>query len=189
MPFACGNTLTDPRDSKQYPTAKIGSQCWMAANLDYGQQITSLATQRDNCLVEKYCYGEITANCSSFGGLYQWDEIMNYDIASASQGICPPGWHIPAENEWNTLFMHYTSSGFAGSSLKSTGYSGFNAYLDGAVFRNVSWNFLDFATFFWSSSAHGSNKAWAHGMNDPDPSISFYPSSRSNAFQVRCMKD
>jgi uncharacterized protein (TIGR02145 family) len=161
----------------------------MAANLDYGQQLSSSLTQRDNCLVEKYCYNDNPGNCVSSGGLYQWDELMKYDNSPAIQGLCPPGWHIPAENEWNTLFSFYISNGFAGSPLKSTGYSGFNAYLDGARFKNVNWNFLNFATFFWSSTSHGPYKAWVHGMNDYNPSVSFYPSSRSNAFQVRCIKD
>jgi uncharacterized protein (TIGR02145 family) len=114
---------------------------------------------------------------------------MNYDITATPKGLCPPGWHVPTEMEWNTLFAQYTSNGFAGNSLKYTGYSGFNAYLYGAEFRNASWNFVDFATFFWSSTSRGPNKAWAHAMNLENPSVSLYPSSRANAFQVRCLKD
>jgi uncharacterized protein (TIGR02145 family) len=114
---------------------------------------------------------------------------MQYNNSPSSQGFCPPGWHIPTEASWNTLFNFYISNGFAGSPLKYSGYSGFNAYFDGVRFKNVSWNFLNFATLFWSSNARGSNKAWAHGLNDYNPSVSFYPSSRSNAFSVRCIKD
>jgi uncharacterized protein (TIGR02145 family) len=187
--FSCGNTLTDIRDNKTYPTVQIGTQCWMAANLDYGSSMSGNLTQRDNCTPEKFCYNDNPGNCTTMGGLYQWDELMKYSDAAASQGMCPPEWHIPTENEWNTLFNYYISNGFAGSPLKSTGYSGFNAYFDGARFGNVSWNFLNFATFFWSSTARGNNKAWAHGMNDPNPSVSKYPGSRLNAFSVRCIKD
>jgi uncharacterized protein (TIGR02145 family) len=189
LSFNCGNTLTDIRDNKSYPTVLIGTQCWMAANLDYGSSLGGALTQRDNCTPEKFCYNDIPANCTSSGGLYQWDEIMQYSNVPASQGLCPPEWHIPTENEWNTLFNFYISNGFAGSPLKSTGYSGFNAYLDGGMFKNVNWNFLNFATIFWSSNSRGNNKAWAHGMNEYNPSVSFYPSSRSNAFSVRCIKD
>ena len=161
----------------------------MAANLDYGQQISSLLTQRDNCVVEKYCYGDNPGNCTSSGGLYQWDELMKYDNTAASQGYCPPGWHIPTEANWNTLFSFYISNGFAGSPLKYTGYSGFNALLDGVMFKNASWSFNGFATLFWSSTSHGLYKAWAHGMNSSNPSVSYYPSGKSNAFPVRCLKD
>jgi uncharacterized protein (TIGR02145 family) len=189
LSFNCGNNFTDIRDNKSYPTVLIGTQCWMAANLDYGSSLAGTLTQRDNCAPEKFCYNDIFANCTSAGGLYQWDEIMQYSNVPASQGLCPPEWHIPTENEWNTLFNFYISNGFAGSPLKSTGYSGFNAYLDGGMFKNVNWNFLNFATIFWSSNSRGNNKAWAHGMNEYNPSVSFYPSSRSNAFSVRCIKD
>ena len=189
LPFTCGNIITDPRDSKQYPTVQIGSQCWMAANLDYGNRIPGTDHQLDNCTPEKYCYNNDPANCASSGGLYQWDELMQYNDISAIQGLCPPSWHLPTETEWTILFNHFISSGFAGSPLKYTGYSGFNALLSGVMGANKSWPFEGFATMFWSSTSIDYKKAWAHGMNETDPSVSFYPSARSNAFQVRCIKD
>jgi uncharacterized protein (TIGR02145 family) len=187
--FTCANTLTDVRDNAQYPTVKIGTQCWMATNLNFGITIPSTSMQRDNCQVEKYCLSDNAANCSSFGGLYQWDEIMQFNASEGIQGLCPPAWHIPDENEWTALFNFYTSSGFAGNPLKSTGYSGFNALLVGIHFDNVNWNFSNFATFFWSSTQHSPAKAWAHAMNTFNPSVSYYPGNRSNAFSVRCIKD
>jgi uncharacterized protein (TIGR02145 family) len=189
VPFACNNILTDLRDNKQYPTVKIGTQCWMAKNLDYGSQIPSTAMQRDNCVIEKYCYADNMANCASEGGLYQWDELMRYENAPAPQGFCPPGWHVPTENDWATLFNFYTSNGFAGSPLKSGGYSGYNALLSGTRFDNVNWFFTGFAGFLWSSTSHAADKAWAHAMNTYNPSVSSYPSSRTHALNLRCLKD
>jgi uncharacterized protein (TIGR02145 family) len=187
--FTCGNNLSDIRDNALYPTVQIGTQCWMAANLNYGNTIVSTQVQRDNCQTEKYCYSDNPMNCSGSGGLYQWDELMRYDNVAGGQGFCPPGWHVPTEAEWGTLFNFYISNGFAGSPLKNTGYSGFNAFLTGVRFNNVSWNFNNFASMFWSSTPRGTGKAWAHGMNTYNPSVSYYPSSRSNAFSVRCLKD
>ena len=189
VPFTCGSTLTDPRDNQSYPTVQIGSQCWMAANLNYGTVIASNMVQRDNCAVEKYCFGDNPVNCTGHGGLYQWDELMNYSTSSGTKGLCPPEWHIPAEAEWNSLFTFYTSSGFAGSPLKYSGFSGFDAFLSGVRFNDVKWDFNNFAVLFWSSTARGSRKAWAHGMNEQNPSVSYYPSHRNNAFPVRCVKD
>jgi uncharacterized protein (TIGR02145 family) len=114
---------------------------------------------------------------------------MRYDESPAAQGFCPPGWHIPDESEWNILFANYINNAFAASPLKYSGYSGFNALLTGARHINRTWDFQAFAAFFWSSTALGSTKAWAHGMNDYDPSVSAYPASRVNAFSVRCIKD
>jgi uncharacterized protein (TIGR02145 family) len=185
----CGNPITDIRDNKIYQTVQIGTQCWLATNLNYGTILTSSQDQRDNCQTEKYCYNDNPINCTNQGGLYQWDKLMLFDETPADQGFCPPGWHIPTENEWNTLFANYINSGFAGSPLKYSGYSGFNALLSGARHINKGWDLLGFATFFWSSTQLGSAKAWAHGMNDTDPSVSIYPASRVNAFSVRCLKD
>jgi uncharacterized protein (TIGR02145 family) len=56
-------------------------------------------------------------------------------------------------------------------------------------FKNSSWSFNNFAILFWSSSSNAPYKAWAHGMNEYDPSVSYYPSAKSNAFPVRCLKD
>jgi uncharacterized protein (TIGR02145 family) len=187
--FLCDNTMTDIRDNQTYTTVKIGTQCWMAENLNYGNLIVSTQMQRDNCISEKYCFSDIPANCTSYGGLYQWDELMQYDNAAAAQGFCPPGWHIPTENDWTTLFDFYISNGFAGSPLKYTGYSGFDVFLSGTRFNNVNWNFSNFAVMFWSSTKEGNDKAWAHGMNTFNPSVSYYPSSRTHAFNVRCIKD
>ncbi|MBC8314761.1 MAG: hypothetical protein H8E51_04590, partial [Bacteroidetes bacterium] len=75
-----------------------------------------------------------------------------------------------------------------------------NALLEGVRFNNKQWRFgaeepIINSTFIWSSTRHGPEKAWAHSMimllADPEytPSISYYPSSRINAFSVRCIKD
>jgi uncharacterized protein (TIGR02145 family) len=187
--FICDNTMTDIRDNKQYATVKIGGQCWMADNLNYGTFILSAQMQRDNCTPEKYCTSDNPAKCTSNGGLYQWDELMLYDNVAAAQGFCPPAWHVPTENEWTTLFNFYVSNGFAGSPLKTTGFSGFNADLTGTRFNNVNWYFGTFAVMYWSSSQEAPHKAWAHGMNTYNPSVSYYPSLRSHAFNIRCIKD
>jgi uncharacterized protein (TIGR02145 family) len=179
--------MTDPRDNKTYPTVQIGSQCWIAEDLNYGTEIPADLAQRDNCLPEKY--HNPASGIQHPASVYQWDELMQYDEVVSNQGLCPPGWHVPAETDWNTLFANYINNGFAASPLKYSGYSGFNALLSGSRHMNKSWDFQGFATFFWSSTSHGNTKAWAHGMNDTDPSVSLYPAFRSNGFSVRCLHD
>jgi uncharacterized protein (TIGR02145 family) len=183
--FNCGDSLTDIRDNQKYPTIQIGTQCWMAANLNYGTMISGNISQRDNCVPEKY-YPEPCALCSA---LYQWEELMQYQEVEEIQGLCPPGWHVPSEADWNMLFANWTNNAFAGKALLYNGYSGFNAFLTGVGYFNHGWWFGDFATFFWSSTAHGPYKAWAHGMNEYNYSVSYYPGYRGNAFSVRCLKD
>lgn len=187
--FTCGNNMTDIRDNKAYPTVQIGSQCWMAANLNYGTVVNSPQLQYDNCISEKYCYNNLSSNCSSYGGLYSWDELMQYDGSPANQGLCPPGWHIPTEGEWTTLFNFYSGSAFAGKPLQDSIIAGFRALTGGVFYMSTSWKFASFATLFWSSTAWGATRALSHGMNTYNYSVSFYPSSRANAFPARCLKD
>jgi uncharacterized protein (TIGR02145 family) len=187
--FVCGNNLTDIRDNKIYPSVQIGSQCWMSKNLDYGMTVLSSLVQNDNCISEKYCYNDLAGNCTTFGGLYQWDEMMKFDDTQAGQGFCPPGWHVPTENEWQTLFNFYNGNGFAGRPLQDLGFSGFNALRSGVFYLNSSMSFNGFATLFWSSTSWGQFKALSHGMNTYNYSVSLYPSSRANAFPVRCLRD
>ena len=76
--FNCGQNLTDIRDNKVYPTIQLGTQCWMQKNLNYGTSLQGTTEQTDNCINEKYCYNDNAANCTLYGGLYQWDELMAY---------------------------------------------------------------------------------------------------------------
>jgi len=187
--FTCGNNLTDIRDGKVYPTIQIGTQCWMQKNLNYGSSIQGTTEQTDNCMNEKYCYSDNPANCNLYGGLYQWDEVMAYINAPGSQGLCPPGWHIPTQAEWMVLFNNNLNQGMAGKPLQDSIFNGFRAKENGVDYSNIVWKFQGVATIYWSSNAYGSIKALSHGMNLHNFSVSDYYSNRSNAFAIRCLKD
>lgn len=111
----CGGltSITDVRDGKIYPVVEIGTQCWMAKNLNYGTYVT-VPTGQGGAGTQKYCYGNDTANCTIYGGLYEWAEIMDNapgcngtstspPCPSLVQGICPSGWHVPSHYEWTLL--------------------------------------------------------------------------------------
>ena len=101
-----GNDFIDSRDGKIYGTVQIGSQCWMSENLNIGTRINSGVIMTDNDTIEKYCYDNLEANCDTSGGLYRWDEMMQYVTTDSTQGICPKGWHLPGDEEWKTLEMY-----------------------------------------------------------------------------------
>ncbi|MEI8006326.1 MAG: FISUMP domain-containing protein, partial [Bacteroidota bacterium] len=187
--FSCGQSLTDIRDNTVYPTIQLGSQCWMQKNLNYGNSIQGAIEQTDNCINEKYCYNDNAANCSLYGGLYLWDEMMAYTNTPGAQGLCPPGWHIPTQSEWNTLFTLYQNQALAGKPLQDSIFNGFRAKESGIVYSNISWKFEGFATVYWTSNPYGVIKALSHGMNMQNFSVSDYYSNRSNAFAVRCLRD
>jgi uncharacterized protein (TIGR02145 family) len=103
---------------ESYATVAIGTQCWLAKNLNVGTRIDGVNDQADNATLEKYCYNNDTANCTTYGGLYQWDEAMQYSATPGAPGICPPGWHIPTSAEFQTLS---SAVGGDGNALKSVG--------------------------------------------------------------------
>lgn len=86
-----------------------GTLVWAAANLNAGTMVSGGTAQTNNSIVEKYCYNNLPANCTTYGGLYQWDEAMAYNAGvncdpcgtGGQQGICPAGFHIPSDWEWS----------------------------------------------------------------------------------------
>ncbi len=112
-------------------------------------------------MIEKYCYNNDTNICATDGGLYQWNEMMQYSTSGGVQGICPTGWHLPTDSEWKTLEMalgmtqvQADLTGWRGTDqgtqLKSGGTSGFQALLAG--FRNTLGSFLNRGTLASRSS-------------------------------------
>ena len=147
--WTCGDALVDERDAQSYGTVLIGDQCWMAKNLNVGTMTGGTVNQTDNGTIEKYCYANNPANCETYGGLYQWNEAMQYSTTPAAQGICAMGWHIPTHDEFTTLERAVctsgtcetdfpydtTTAGFRGTNegtvLKVGGNSGFEGLLSG----------------------------------------------------------
>lgn len=103
--FECGTQLSDLRDGKTYSTVLIGNQCWMQQNLNVGTRIDGTTAQTNNSTIEKYCYDDLETNCNTYGGLYRWDEMMQYTTKESTQGVCPAGFHLPSDHEWKVLEM------------------------------------------------------------------------------------
>jgi len=99
----CIGTPTVTFEGQVYNTIQIFGQCWLKENMNVGEMIPGTQDMEDNEVIEKYCYDDDPANCDIYGGLYQWHEIMQYTTQQGTQGICPPGWHIPKDQEWKVL--------------------------------------------------------------------------------------
>ncbi|NTW31200.1 MAG: hypothetical protein HGB12_00970 [Bacteroidetes bacterium] len=86
-----------------------GTQVWATVNSNVGTRINHNIDQSNNGIIEKYCYNDLEANCSTYGALYQWNEAMQYGSSpncdpcgsGGRQGICPTGFHIPTDLEWS----------------------------------------------------------------------------------------
>lgn len=213
--FTCG-TSTVSYEGIIYNTVLIGSQCWLKENLNVGTKINGSGDQTNNSILEKYCYDNQEAYCTTHGGLYQWAEAVQYQggatnaanptipFAGYVQGICPPGWHIPSQTELNTLS---TSVGGDGNKLKTVGQgsgagagtntSGFSVLLAGIRnvidgFNPTNYSVLDQYTYILSSSPDD------FGITSSATAFVFYYNydyfagvgiSKVNGISVRCLRD
>jgi len=117
-PTVTKGTFADSRDSKSYNSVRIGTQTWMAENLNYNAE-------------GSVCYENSADSCAKYGRLYNWSTAMNGTSSSSLspsgvQGVCPAGWHLPSDAEWTTLTDYVGGVSTAGTKLKST--SGWNYY-------------------------------------------------------------
>jgi uncharacterized protein (TIGR02145 family) len=103
-----------------YGVVTIGTQTWLAENLNTGSLIPVTHPQADNGIIEKWGY-----DCKTYGGFYNWHEMMQYnppDVGAigTTQGICPAGWHIPTQTEAIALSLYLGGNDIAGGKLKAT---------------------------------------------------------------------
>jgi uncharacterized protein (TIGR02145 family) len=194
------STFTDTRDSKVYKTVLIANHWWMAENLNTGIRINHDVEQADNHSIQKYCYNDNEAYCDTFGGLYQWDEAMQYSPED-KQGICPDGWHVPTDEDWMGLEW---ASGMAekdinlegwrngpGIFLQPEGASGFDALLGGVVVASKTMYDCDTLAYFWTSS-EGSDyqSSCMRGIQKDFSTVNrkrnFY---KKNAHSLRCVQN
>jgi len=191
-------TVYDARNGKTYNTVQVGSQCWLRENLDIGTRIDGSQNQTNNTptnIIEKYCYDDIEANCTNYGGFYQWNEAMKYNTAS-TQGICPDGWHIPTYEQLQTLSAAVGGYGLALQALwqgitvsNGTNTSGYSALLAGDRYINGGFYDLGSYAYFWSSTEYDATYAYDMSLNYSDSSINLYNSNMGYGFSVRCLKD
>ncbi len=192
----CPGTPTVEYEGKTYNTVQIGNQCWLKENLDIGTMIQESDTLKDNGIIEKYCYENDTANCSMYGGLYQWWEVMQYTTIEGTRGICPQGWHIPTYSEFQTLS---TTVGGDGNALKAIGQgtgdgagtntSGFSALFSGLRLNGGDFYSLGYYTYFWSSTSNGAYMAVNLFLFSDDNVIYYTSASKLDGCSVRCLKD
>ena len=200
----CDKQVKDA-DGKVYGTVKIGTQCWMAENMKVGVKIDGKSKPSNNEKIEKWCYDNNETHCSSDGGLYNWDEAMQYSTKEGTQGICPSGWHIPTDTEQYTLESYLKDSGQtcdssrhdidcggAGKKLIVGGSSGMNFHFAG-YWDSGSFYDKGLSTEFWSSSESNVTDAYSRGISESnsnrDGQIIRFANYKTDGYSVRCIKD
>lgn len=205
-------TMTDKRDNKVYKTIKIGSQTWMAENLNYADSVKT-----PSLLNRSWCYNDVAANCAVAGRLYTWaaaiDSVKLYDgdngvdcgygktctLPKKVQGICPDGWHLPTYTEGQTL-RTTVDEVTSGTVLKSqtgwynNGNGGTDAYGFSALpagRRNDDGNFenVGLNAYFWSADESNGPTAYYLGLYYGNISAWMTNWRKYNGHSVRCIKD
>jgi uncharacterized protein (TIGR02145 family) len=201
--------ITDSRDSKAYNAVLIGTQKWMAENLNYNA-------------TGSRCYGDNTGDdsqnrCATYGRLYNWATAMANSASSNKnpsgvQGVCPSGWHLPSDAEWDALMKVVNPScsngancANAGTELKAAsgwntgsgymagtddyGFSalpGGNGYSSGGSFSNAN---VGSYGYWWSASEGNSESAYSRRMRYNYELVSWGDYDKYYLFSVRCVKD
>ncbi|MDR0517213.1 MAG: fibrobacter succinogenes major paralogous domain-containing protein [Fibromonadaceae bacterium] len=200
---------------KTYRTVVIGTQTWMAENLNYDVSGSK-------------CYDNKTENCDKYGRMYDWSMAMalpsSCNSASTScsgqvnakhKGICPSGWHIPSEADWDKLIRYVdgdtgTSNPYDSRTASwylnaTSGWNygngedtyGFSALPGGFVlggFSGGNFSSVGDQGYWWSSlEEEGNGYYYARfryvTSNGYDVYVMQYYLDKSSLFSVRCVKD
>lgn len=183
------STLIDERDGKTYKTIKIGTQTWMAENLNFDTSPV-LYQGRPSILSDSWCYDGNSANCSKYGRLYIWEKAIQ---------VCPTGWHLPTDAEWSILTDYLGWEGIAGKRLKSqTGWEnpssassdecGFSA-LPGGYGTPTYNQSLGVVGFWWTSSELNKDEAYSRNILNNRDDVFRHPVGKRIGASVRCIKD
>jgi uncharacterized protein (TIGR02145 family) len=198
-------------EGQKYKTVKIGTQTWMAENLKYN-------APGSKCYNDDYNTSKDGA-CNKYGRLYNWATAMalpascnESECASQIQpkhrGICPKGWHIPSNAEWDQLFRYVdgnegTESPYdsetAGKYLKAKeGWNGsgngedtygFSALPGGFGYSGGNFDFVGNFGLWWSSFESNSSNAYGRLMRYYDEDAYGGNGGKSHLYSVRCTQD
>ena len=189
------DSITDARDSQKYLVVKIGTEWWMAENLNYSDT-GSVYYNNDSI-----SYADV------YGRLYTWTSMMkgaasSIAVPSGVQGVCPSGWHIPSNAEWNNLIADLGGSGVAGSALKETGIdhwqnqntdatneTGFTARGAGLVDSGLASSELKSSAYFWTTTESDALNGYAKQLTKDDGTVTDVSQPKSNHYSVRCKKN
>ena len=208
--------FTDSRDGNTYAMVTIGNQTWMAENLRYADGI-DVGLSSSTTVARRFYPDNVSSNVSIYGYLYNWPAAMNGENSSAEnpsgvQGICPSGWHLPSNSEWqqlcdalggNNLDVHYNNPGsqLAGHAelwqdgfldrAENFGVTGFNALPAGGYSPSDGGYCFGFdgCAYFWTSTEleESANHVRVWGMNCGSTSFGNNYYTKNWGYSVRCV--
>jgi len=195
-------------DGNIYSFVTIGSQVWMVENLkttkfNDGTDITLITdnTEWRNATAAGYCWhGNNISNKDPFGALYNW-----YAVNTGK--LCPAGWHVPSQSDWDELIDFLGGESVAGGKLKTTGTieggdglwyqpnvnatneTGFSA-LPGGM-RGGDFSDFNYGGVWWLATEYSPERAFDFYINNFDAAVGFNVTGvpKFDGLSVRCLKD
>lgn len=193
-------------EGNNYKTVNIGTQVWMAENLKSTKlnDGTEIQMVTDNETWTKlttpaysWYFNDPKENKKTYGALYNW-----YAVNSGK--LCPAGWHVPSEEEWNALSITIYQDGLtnAGGNLKekgtehwkipntgATNETGFTALPGGYRSFEGAFNYLGVSGYWWSSTEYNETSIIFWSLRYKSDVLYKYLSEKVCGFSVRCIKD
>jgi uncharacterized protein (TIGR02145 family) len=158
------SSFRDNNDNKKYEAVTINSRTWMAQNLNYNPEKGV-----------DYCYDDIPANCDSYGRLYDWKTALN---------VCPGGWQLPSDKDFDELIAYLGGTGGAGAEAKAilrVLFSGMGE-VDG-TFSNFG-----IGEYYWCSADKNLDWGICYQLNKINSSFHKSPLPKEAQISVRCIK-
>lgn len=184
-----------------YKTVKIGTQTWMAENLNFKSPGSDSG---------RHYYPNNADSAKKYGRLYTWASLMGLadscntmscasQIQPKHQGICPTGWHVPSDADWDTLVTAAGGKDSTGMRLKSMGgwynrgngtdFYGFRALPGGRVVGGSS-DFVGYCGYWWSATEYDDAFiAWVLYMLYNDASLYRSLNNKTGGLSARCLED
>jgi uncharacterized protein (TIGR02145 family) len=187
-------------DGNSYTTVQIGSQCWMKENLKVtkfndGSNVPHLQKGSSSSRPGYSWYEDGINNKDTFGALYNWHAVE-------TGVLCPKGWHIPSDAEWEQLVNYLGGAKVAGGKMKETGTSHWDRPNKGATnesgftglpggYRGINDTFygVGYLGLWWSSTQYDDNSAWNRDLYDDGSALSRYDNYKELGMSVRCVKN
>ncbi len=218
--FVCGSSTVSDVDNNSYNTVQIGTQCWTQSNLKVSKYRNgdNIPTGLSNSAWQNTTSGAyaIYDNDPVNDGLY--GKLYNHYTVTDTRGLCPTGWHVPSDGEWNvmvkyldlnadTVCVNCWQSSIAGGLLKSTttqptpggwnppntgatNSSGFTALPGGLRSSLGDFGYVSYYVgYWWSSSVLSGYDACGRGLDNSNSIISRNLNDRTHGFSVRCCRD
>lgn len=196
------NTIQDA-DGNYYPVIRIGNQLWISQNLrttkfNDGSPISLVTNDSEwkSLSSPAYCWlNNDMKHKEEYGALYNW-------YAVDTKKLCPKGWHVPSNSDWQILTSFLGDPAFTGALLKEKGNEHWKNTIVGATdqygftalpagFRNSEGVFPLYAesyTVWWSSSRYA-NDGCNRGLYFSNNILYQSHENRRSGFSVRCIKD